>query len=71
MTPLDTVTGGLQILSSWVMSMLVLWAILVSVVICIALVECIFERGAIAQAYTVKNDSGAREAASGGKREVL
>ncbi len=71
MTPLETLTGSLQILSSWVMSMLALLAILVSIITCIAFVECIFERGAIAQAYTVKSRSCPGDTAAASEREVL
>jgi hypothetical protein len=64
MNPLASVTAGLHVISSWLMSMLAILAILISVVICIAFVEFIFERGALAQAYTVKIPSSDSEVAS-------
>jgi hypothetical protein len=57
MNPLASVTAGLQVISSWLMSMLAIFTIFISVVICIAFVEFIFERGALRRAYTVKPDS--------------
>ncbi len=56
MNPLAPVTAGLHVISSWLMSMLAIFAILISVIVCIAFVECIFERGALGQAYTVKTN---------------
>jgi hypothetical protein len=57
MNSLASVTAGLQVISSWLMSMLAILTILISVVICIAFVEFVFERGALRRAYTVKSDS--------------
>lgn len=57
MTPIASVTAGLQVISSWLMSMLAIFTILISVILCIAFVEFIFERGALRRAYTVKSDS--------------
>jgi len=57
MIPLGVISAGLQIVSSWLMTMLALLAILVSVIICLVCVELVFEHGAVAQAYTVKTDS--------------
>jgi hypothetical protein len=57
MTPLDTFSAGLQIISSWLMSVLALLAIFVSVIICLVFVEFVFEHAAVAQAYTVKINS--------------
>jgi hypothetical protein len=50
MTPLGTFSAGLQVISSWLMSMLAVLAVLISIIICIVFAECIFERAAIAQA---------------------
>jgi hypothetical protein len=57
MSPLGVISAGLQIVSSWLMTVLALLAVLVSVIICLVLVELIFEHAAVAQAYTVKTDS--------------
>jgi hypothetical protein len=57
MNPLASVTAGLQVISSWLMSMLAIFTILISVIICIAFVEFMFERGALRRAYTVKSNS--------------
>ena len=57
MNSLASVTAGLQVISSWLMSMLAILTILISVIICIAFVEFIFEWGALRRAYTVKSDS--------------
>jgi hypothetical protein len=56
MTPFAIFTSGLQSLSAWVMSILALVALLVFVIVCLALVELVFERGALSQAYTVKGN---------------
>jgi fatty-acid desaturase len=56
MTPIGIFTEGLQVLSSWLMSVLALLALLVSVIFCLIIVEVIFERGALARAYTVKTN---------------
>jgi hypothetical protein len=59
MTPIGIFTEGLQVLSSWLMSVLALLALLVSVIICLIILQVIFERGALVRAYTVKtNPSG-------------
>src|ERR1700688_115548 len=57
MTPLGTFAAGFQVISSWLMSMLAVLAVVVSVIICLVFVEFIFERAEIVQAYTVKTDS--------------
>jgi hypothetical protein len=57
MTPLDSISAGLQIISSWLMSVLALLGILVSVIVCLVFVELVIEHAAIAQAYTVKINS--------------
>ena len=64
MNPLASVTAALQVISSWLISVLAILAILVSVIICIAFVEFIFERGALAQAYTVKTNSSDSDVSS-------
>jgi hypothetical protein len=56
MTPIGIFTEGLQVLSSWLMSVLALLALLVSVIFCLIIVEVIFEHGALARAYTVKTN---------------
>jgi hypothetical protein len=57
MTPFAIFTAGLQSLSSWVMSILALVALLVFVIVFLVLVELVFERGTLSQAYTVKSNS--------------
>ena len=57
MTPLDAITASLQILSSWLMSILAVLALLVSAIICLVWVEVVCERGAVTQSYTVKTNS--------------
>ena len=56
MTPLASMTAGLEVISTWLMAVLVLLAILVSVIIGILFVEFIVERDAFARAYTVKTN---------------
>ena len=57
MTPLSPLGAGLQIISSWLMSVLALLAVLVSVIFCMVLVECILESATIPPAYAVKTHS--------------
>ena len=54
MTPLASMTAGLQAISSWILSVLALLAIIVSVVFTVLFVEFVMERDAFARAYTVK-----------------
>jgi len=54
MTPLASMTAGLQAISSWVLSVLALLAIIVSVIFGILFVEFMMDRDAFARAYTVK-----------------
>ena len=64
MTPFAIFTAGLQSLSSWVMSIVALVALLFFVIVCLVLVELVFEHGALAQAYTVKSNSSEEYATS-------
>jgi len=57
MAPLTTVIAGLQIIASWLLSALAIVTLILSVILCIAFVECVWERGALVRAYTVKIDS--------------
>jgi hypothetical protein len=57
MTPLDAVTTSLQVLSSWLMSILAFLALLVSAIVCLVWVEVFFDRGEVSQSYTVKSSS--------------
>jgi hypothetical protein len=70
MTPLDQFTSDLQLLASWFISVLAIPAILIAVIIGVAFLEFIFERGAIARAYTVKTDSSDPDSPSTGKRNA-
>ena len=54
MDSFGVLTSGLQLLSSWLMSVLALVALFVSVVACLVFLEVLFERGTLAKAYTVK-----------------
>lgn len=54
MSPLGIVTAGLQLLSSWLMSVIAVLALFVSVVVCLAFVEFVCDGSSITQAYTVK-----------------
>lgn len=56
MTPLGMISGGLQLLSTWLLYVLALLALTIAAIVCIALAEVIFEHGALAQAYTVKTN---------------
>ena len=56
MTPLASMTAGLQAISSWVMAVLAILAILVSVIVGILFVEFIVERDSFSRAYTVKTN---------------
>ena len=71
MTAFGTFSAGLQIISTWLMSMLAVLAVLVSIIICMLFVEIIFERSAIAQAYTVKTHSSDNECSSKGDRSAM
>jgi hypothetical protein len=71
MTPLGTFTAGLQVIASWVMSVLDLLAILVSVILCIVLVEFILDGAAYAQAYTVKTNSSDDNALSARDKQAI
>jgi len=55
MAPLGILSSGLQVLSSWLMSVLALLALFVSVIICLVFLELFFERGEFSGAYTVKS----------------
>jgi hypothetical protein len=57
MTPIASVLAGLQIIASWLMSALTVIAVILSVILCLAFVECVWEYGAVARAYTVKINS--------------
>jgi hypothetical protein len=54
MTPLATIFAGLQIIVSWLLSALVVIAVILSVILCLALAECVWEHGGLARAYTVR-----------------
>lgn len=54
MAPLGILTSGLQILSSWLMSVLAMLALFVSVIICLIFLEAFLDRREIRGAYTVK-----------------
>ena len=57
MTPTDIVTSGLQVLSNWLSYILALLGLTVAAIVCLVIVEVVFERGSIARAYTVKPDA--------------
>jgi hypothetical protein len=71
MTPLGIFAAGYQVISSWLMSMLVVLTVFVSVIICLVFVEFTFARGAIGQAYTVKTSVSESEASSAAKRNAM
>ena len=71
MTPLGTFAAGFQVISSWLMSMLAVLAVVVSVIICLVFVEFIFERAEIVQAYTVKTDSSDNEVRREGNSNAM
>jgi len=71
MSPMTTFLAGLQIILSWVMSVLAILAIFVSIVLCVAFVEFAVERGALARAYTVKVNSSDRHASSAQHRNEM
>jgi hypothetical protein len=71
MTPLGTFAAGLQVIASWLMSVLSLLAILVSVIICIVFVELMLGRAAVAQAYTIKNNSSHSNDSSASDRSAI
>ena len=71
MTPLGIFAAGYELISSWLMSMLVMLAVFVSVVVCLVLVEFIFERGALVRAYTVKNHLTDSEGSSSASRNAM
>ena len=54
MTPTDIVTSGMQVLSNWLLYILALLGLTVAAIVCLVVVEVVFERGSIARAYTVK-----------------
>lgn len=57
MTPLTIAVAALQIVASWVLSVLAILAVFVSLIACLAFLELVLERGALARAYTVKVNS--------------
>ena len=57
MTPLGIISSALQMVSTWLLCVLALLALTIATIICIAIVEVIFEHGALAEAYTVKTNS--------------
>jgi heme/copper-type cytochrome/quinol oxidase subunit 2 len=71
MTPLGIFAAGYELISSWLMSMLVMLAVFVSVVVCLVLVEFIFERGALVRAYTVKSHLTDSEGSSSASRNAM
>jgi len=71
MTPLGGFVAGYQVISSWLMSMLAVLAVIVSVIICLVFVEFIFGRGAIGRAYTVKTHLSDSEFSSAANRNVM
>jgi hypothetical protein len=68
MTPLVSMTAGLEVISSWIMYVLTILAILVSVIIGILFVEFIVERDAFSRAYTVKTNLSEGEVTSSQSR---
>jgi hypothetical protein len=71
MSPLASMTAGLQAISSWTMSVLALLAITISVIVGILFVEFIVERDSFARAYTVKTSfSEGHESSSRDKNEL-
>lgn len=71
MTPLGAFAASFQVISSWLMCMLVVLAVIISVIICLVFLECIFERAEIIQAYTVKTHSFDSEASPAGYRNTM
>jgi hypothetical protein len=69
MNSLSMLISGLQALSAWLLAILALLALTVSAIVCLLFVELILERGALAQAYTVKTNS-AGESASFARNSV-
>jgi len=67
MSPLEIISAGLQLLSSWLMSVIAVLALFVSVVVCLALVEFVCDGSSIARAYTVKLHDGGVEGRSTGR----
>jgi len=57
MTPLTTFLAGLQIIASWLLSALSVIAIILSVILVLAFVECLWAHGSLGRAYTVKINS--------------
>jgi len=71
MTPLGVFAAGYQVISSWLLSMLAVLAVFVSVINCLVFVEFLFERAAIARAYTVKTHLSDSEVSSAGNRNAM
>ncbi len=71
MTPLTTVVAGIQVIVSWIMSAVALLAIFVSVIVCLACVDLVFERRALARAYTVKINSSDRDGSPARNRSKM
>jgi hypothetical protein len=71
MIPPGIFAAGYQVISSWLMSMLAGLAVFLSIIICLAFVEFIFERAAIAQAYTVKTRLSDSEVSSAGNKNAV
>jgi hypothetical protein len=65
MTPITTFFAGLQIIASWLLSALSVIAIILSVILCLAFVECVWAHGSLARAYTVKINSPTLDSSPG------
>jgi hypothetical protein len=68
MTPQTTILAGLEIISSWLISSLVIFAAMLAVILSLAFFEFVVERGAVERAYTVKCNSSDHGVASPGHR---
>lgn len=71
MFPLGIVAAGLQMFSSWLMSVLAVLTAFISVLVCIAFVELVYDRSSIAQAYTVKLHNGDVESRSASRTRTV
>lgn len=54
MNPLQFVISGLQLFSTWLMSLTAVLSVFVAVIVCLLIAELLLGNGALSKAYTVK-----------------
>jgi hypothetical protein len=57
MIPLGTLSAVLQVIAAFFITMMISLSLFLSILTCLVLAECIFERADMVRAYTVKSNS--------------